>query len=90
MAAVKMRQCIGCGEFHNGREMLRIVKSPEGEIRFDETGRAGGRGAYLCKNETCIQEALKRKGIERSLHVSLSKQAETDLGNRLSEEVKKQ
>ena len=71
MTAVKMRQCAGCGEYKNGKEMLRIVKTPEDEILFDVTGKRSGRGVYICKDETCVEKAFAKKGISRSLHLQL-------------------
>ena len=87
MTAVKMRQCISCGDFHNGREMLRIVKTAEGDVRFDASGRAGGRGAYICREEACVRGAFQKHGIERSLHMKFSTQAEADLRHILFEEM---
>ncbi len=87
MTAVKMRQCISCGDFRSGREMLRIVKTPDGEVRFDATGRSSGRGAYICKEEACVQGAFTKHGIDRSLHVKLDAQAETDLRQSLLKEM---
>ena len=85
--AVKMRQCISCGASHDGREMFRIVKSPEGMIFYDATGRASGRGAYLCKNEACVKDAFKRKGFERSLHMKLPDEDLMSLKSALFEEM---
>ncbi|MBP5384524.1 MAG: YlxR family protein [Lachnospiraceae bacterium] len=68
MAAVKMRQCVGCGDFHDGKEMLRVVKNAEG-VSYDATGRAGGRGAYLCRNADCVETAFRKKGFERSFRM---------------------
>ena len=56
---VPMRQCVGCGEMKSKREMLRVIKTPEGEILLDVTGKKNGRGAYLCPNAECLAKALK-------------------------------
>lgn len=66
-----MRQCIGCGEMKSKKEMLRILKTAEGEILFDATGRKNGRGAYLCFSEECLQRAVKTKGLERSFQMKI-------------------
>ncbi len=87
--AVKMRQCAGCGEYKNGKEMFRIVRMPEGEIAFDPTGRMSGRGVYICKDETCVSNAFAKKGIARSLHLQLQPQTETTLKETLLEEMKR-
>lgn len=70
MAAVKkipMRQCIGCGEMKSKRDMMRVLRTTEGEIVLDDTGRKNGRGAYLCKRPECFKKAVKSKGLERAL-----------------------
>lgn len=70
MSAVKkvpMRQCIGCGEMKSKREMMRVLRTTEGEIVLDAGGRKNGRGAYLCKSQECFKKAVRSKGLERSL-----------------------
>lgn len=64
----KLRQCIGCRESHPKEELIRIIRTPEGEIELDLTGRKNGRGAYLCRNKlSCLENAQKRKTLERAL-----------------------
>lgn len=79
MTQVKSRKCVACNEYHNGREMLRIVKDKEGCIRFDVTGKLDGRGAYVCKNAECIERAVKTRGLNRSLFAEIPKEVITDL-----------
>ena len=74
MREVKQRQCAGCLEFHNGKEMFRIVKTPEGEIVYDATGKRNGRGVYICKNAACLENAARKGGIARSLHMQIPEQ----------------
>ncbi|MDE6961524.1 MAG: YlxR family protein [Lachnospiraceae bacterium] len=62
-----MRQCIGCGEKKSKRDMIRILRTTEGEIVLDATGRKNGRGAYLCGSTECLKKAEKSRGLERSL-----------------------
>ncbi|MBR5508521.1 MAG: YlxR family protein [Lachnospiraceae bacterium] len=62
-----MRQCIGCGEMKSKRDMMRVLRTTEGDIVLDATGRKNGRGAYLCKSQECFKKAVKSKGLERSL-----------------------
>jgi hypothetical protein len=57
--------CCGCGESFPKRELVRIVKSPEGEISLDTTGRKSGRGAYICPKVECVNKAQKNRRIER-------------------------
>ena len=64
---VPMRQCVGCGEMKPKKEMMRVVKTAEGNIVLDVTGKMNGRGAYLCQTMECLKKAGKNKGIERSL-----------------------
>ena len=68
---VPMRQCVGCGEMKNKKEMMRILKTAEGDIVLDVTGKKNGRGAYLCISEECLKKARKTKGVERSLKMSI-------------------
>ena len=66
-----MRQCIGCQEMKSKKEMLRILKTAEGEVVLDTTGRRNGRGAYLCYSGECLKKARKNRGLERSLKMSI-------------------
>ena len=80
---IPLRQCIGCGEMKNKREMIRILKTAEGEIVLDATGRKNGRGAYLCPSMDCFLKAKKSRGLDRSF-----KMAEpAEVYERLVEEV---
>ncbi len=87
MASVKTRQCSGCGEHSDGRDMFRIVRTPDGEVRYDATGRCSGRGMYVCKKKECIEKAFKRAGIGRGLHVEIDPTSAMDLKNQLLEEL---
>ncbi len=66
-----MRMCAGCGESKSKMDLVRIVRSPEGEISMDLTGKKPGRGAYLCRNVECLKKARKSKRIERSLETAI-------------------
>lgn len=68
------RQCIGCGEMKNKKEMIRILKTPEGEFVLDATGRKNGRGAYLCLSMECLKKAIRTKGLERSFKMAIPKE----------------
>lgn len=68
---VPFRQCVGCGEMKSKKEMMRVLKTPEGPIVLDTTGKQNGRGAYLCKNGDCLKKARKNKGLERSLKIGI-------------------
>ncbi len=64
---IPTRKCVGCGQMKEKKELIRVIKTPEDEILLDTTGKANGRGAYICNNAECLQKALKNKGLERSL-----------------------
>ncbi len=74
-----LRKCTGCGEMKNKKEMLRVLKTPEDEIVLDATGRKNGRGAYLCHSVDCLTKAVKSKGLERSLKVSVPQEVYEEL-----------
>ncbi len=69
---VPQRKCVGCNEMKDKKELIRIVRPPEGEISLDLTGRKNGRGAYVCPNEECITKAVKEKRLERALEKAIS------------------
>ena len=71
MKKIPMRQCIGCGEMKGKKEMMRVIKTAEGDISLDITGKKNGRGAYLCMQKECLQKARKNKGLERSFKMSI-------------------
>ena len=75
---VPMRQCTGCGEMKNKKEMLRVLKTAEGEVVLDATGRRNGRGAYLCFSKECLQKARKNRGLERSLKMGIPSEVYED------------
>lgn len=60
------RMCTGCGKMTEKSDLLRIIKTKEGDIFIDGTGKANGRGAYICKNKECLEKAIKRKALERA------------------------
>lgn len=71
---VPLRQCVGCGEMKNKKEMMRVIKTAEDEIVLDKTGKKNGRGAYLCMEKECLEKAVRQKGLERSLKTSIPKE----------------
>lgn len=66
------RKCVGCNEMKDKKVLLRIVRSPEGEISLDLTGKKAGRGAYVCHSKECITKAVKEKRLERALEKPIS------------------
>ncbi len=71
---IPMRRCVGCMESKPKKELIRIVCNKEGDLSLDITGKAAGRGVYLCKNTDCLEKAKKRKAIERSLDREISQE----------------
>ena len=65
------RRCVGCGEHFPKGELVRVVRTPEGEVTLDLTGKKSGRGAYICKKSTCLKKARKSRRIETSLECSI-------------------
>ena len=68
---IPMRQCVGCREMRPKKELVRVVKSPEGEISLDLTGKKNGRGAYVCPNAECLKKARKKRAFERAFSVKI-------------------
>ena len=69
---IPQRKCVGCNEMKDKKSLLRIVRSPEGEISLDLTGKKNGRGAYVCPDKDCITKAVKEKRLERALEKAIS------------------
>ena len=63
---IPMRKCVGCQEMKSKKEMLRVIRTQEGEFLLDATGKKNGRGAYLCPSSDCLAKAIRQKGLERS------------------------
>ena len=83
---IPMRQCVGCGDMHNKKEMMRVLKTPEGGITLDKTGKKNGRGAYLCMTKECLIKAQKNKGLERSFKMSIPNDVYDSLKKEFDEE----
>jgi predicted RNA-binding protein YlxR (DUF448 family) len=75
MKAIKkppMRTCLGCGSVISKRELLRVVRTPEGAVQLDKSGKLPGRGAYICPKIECLEKAVKAKKLSRSLEIEVS------------------
>ncbi len=81
---IPLRKCIACQERRDKRELLRIVRTPAGDVEIDETGKKAGRGSYICFSEACLQKALKDKSFERALQVKIKE----DLCDKLTEIIR--
>lgn len=75
---IPQRTCIGCHEVKPKREMVRIVRTPEGQLVIDERGKLNGRGAYICKNRLCWEAVLKGNQLGRALNIEVG-EAEKEL-----------
>ena len=84
---IPMRQCVGCREMKNKKEMMRVLKTAEGSIVIDTTGRKNGRGAYLCMTKDCLMKARKNKGLERSFKMSIPDEVYEELEKEFDENV---
>ncbi|MBD7915676.1 YlxR family protein [Clostridium sp. Sa3CUN1] len=80
---IPLRMCTGCMEMKPKKELIRVVKSPEGEVSVDLTGKKSGRGAYICKEKECLEKAFKTKRLSRNLDVAINE----EIYNRLREEI---
>ena len=80
---IPLRMCTGCMEMKPKKELIRIVKSPEGEVSVDLTGKKSGRGAYICKNIECLEKAFKAKRLSRNLDIAI----DTEIYDRLRKEI---
>ena len=67
---IPVRRCVGCQEMKNKKEMIRVIRTKEGEFLLDATGKKNGMGAYICPSKECFQKAVKNKGLERSFKQS--------------------
>ena len=82
---IPMRQCVGCREMKPKKELVRVVKSPQGEISLDLRGKAPGRGAYLCPDGACLKKAIKSKALERGFEVAIPTEIYDDLTKKMEE-----
>lgn len=68
---IPMRMCVSCREMRPKKELTRVVRTPEGAVVIDPTGRANGRGAYLCLKTVCLDKAVKSRALERALEAKI-------------------
>jgi predicted RNA-binding protein YlxR (DUF448 family) len=76
---VPQRTCVVCRTVRPRRDLVRIVRTPEGAVMLDEKGKRNGRGAYLCRQRSCLEAALKQRQLERALKTPLTAEAEAEL-----------
>ena len=68
---IPLRKCLGCQERKEKKSLLRIVRTPEGSVEIDRTGKQSGRGSYICFSKACLERAMKNRSLERALEVSI-------------------
>lgn len=81
---IPMRMCTGCREMKPKFELVRVVKTPDGEIKLDNTGKLNGRGAYICKNTECLNKAIKTNALSRAFETSVLSEVYTALSEELA------
>lgn len=82
---IPMRQCLGCREMKPKKELIRVVRSPEGDISLDFKGKAPGRGAYICPNAQCLRKAVRARALEKAF----SAQIPEEVYEKLNEEMER-
>lgn len=80
---IPLRMCLGCQEMKPKKELIRVVKDSQGEVKVDLTGKAQGRGAYICRNIDCLDKSIKTKRFEKNFQMRISE----DIYNKLREEL---
>ncbi len=87
---IPLRRCTGCGEQKPKKELVRVVKTPDGEILLDLTGKASGRGAYICNNAECLKKARKSKRIDRTFEMTIPDEIYEQMEEEISKDDKQQ
>ena len=80
---IPQRQCMGCRERMDKRQLIRVVRTPEGNVQLDFSGKLNGRGAYICPKAECLKKARKAKSLDRSLEVAIPE----EVYDRLEKEI---
>ncbi|MBR5767460.1 MAG: YlxR family protein [Clostridia bacterium] len=86
---IPLRRCAGCGESFPKRELIRIVRTPEGVVTADETGKMNGRGVYVCRNSVCFSKIRKQKKLDKSLETNVPEEVYEQIGTIISAEAGK-
>ena len=85
---IPTRMCIGCQQMKPKRELVRVVRTPTGELLVDDTGKTSGRGAYICPDPACLQAALKGKRLQKALETDLPPEIVQVLQDKINQETK--
>ena len=81
-----IRKCLGCNEMKPKKELVRVVRTPEGEISVDLTGRKNGRGAYICRSKDCLKKARKQRSISKALNCEITDEVFEQLLEQIEED----
>lgn len=84
---IPLRQCLGCREMKPKSELLRIVRTPQGEVLIDRRGKLPGRGAYVCANPACLKKAIKTRALDRALETKVPEELISMLSEGLEEKT---
>ena len=84
---IPMRMCVGCREMKPKKELIRVVRQPSGQVMLDRSGKAAGRGAYVCPDSACLEKARKSKVLERTLEASIEPAVYEQLAKELDARV---
>ena len=76
---IPLRMCVGCREMKPKRELIRVVRGPDGSVSIDPNGKKPGRGAYVCRQEACLMRAIRQRQLERQLEVQLTEEVSEGL-----------
>ena len=85
---IPMRMCVGCREMKPKAELMRVVKPQDGDCAIDRTGKAPGRGAYVCESAECLKKAQKTKALERALEAKIDDAVFEQLASQIQPEVR--
>ena len=83
---IPQRMCLGCREHKDKKELVRVVRSPEGEVSVDLTGRKNGRGAYICRSKDCLKKARKQRSISKALNCEITDEVFEQLLEQIEED----
>ncbi len=83
---VPVRKCLGCMQSFPKKELIRVVRTPEGEVVLDATGKKSGRGAYVCKSEACLKKAIKSGRLRTNLEADIPEETVKELVREITEE----
>ena len=84
MKKTPMRMCVACRQMREKKQLIRVVRTPQGEVKLDMSGRMNGRGAYLCRDAACLQRAIKTRALDRALDMRLGEQTAAALEEALA------